>query len=66
MGSDGAEAITQLRQRGALTVAQSEPSSVVFGMAKEAIRLGGVEVALSPDEIVRFLLDLGISTKERT
>jgi two-component system chemotaxis response regulator CheB len=58
MGDDGARAMLQLRQAGARTVAQDEASCVVFGMPKEAIKLGAVEEVLPLDAvagaIVRF------------
>lgn len=40
MGDDGAKGLLELRQAGAVTLAQDEASCVVFGMPKEAIRLG--------------------------
>ncbi|MGA2136644.1 MAG: chemotaxis response regulator protein-glutamate methylesterase [Bryobacteraceae bacterium] len=40
MGSDGAQGLLQMHQSGARTIAQDEASSVVFGMPREAIRLG--------------------------
>lgn len=43
MGADGAKGMLEMRQAGARNVAQDEASCVVFGMPKEAIRLGGVE-----------------------
>jgi two-component system chemotaxis response regulator CheB len=46
MGADGAASMLELRQRGARTVAQDEASCVVFGMPREAIRLGAVEEVL--------------------
>jgi two-component system chemotaxis response regulator CheB len=39
MGDDGAKGLLEMRQMGALTVAQDEQSCVVFGMPKEAIAL---------------------------
>jgi two-component system chemotaxis response regulator CheB len=39
MGVDGAKGLLSLRHRGAITIAQDESSSVVFGMPREAIRL---------------------------
>jgi two-component system chemotaxis response regulator CheB len=41
MGSDGAQGMKKMKTAGAQTIAQDEASSVVFGMPKEAIRLGG-------------------------
>jgi two-component system chemotaxis response regulator CheB len=43
MGDDGAKGMLEMRQAGAITVAQDESSCVVFGMPKEAIKLGGVQ-----------------------
>ncbi len=42
MGDDGARAILEMKEAGAYTIAQDEDSCVVFGMPKEAIKLGGV------------------------
>jgi two-component system chemotaxis response regulator CheB len=57
MGDDGAHGMLEMKQAGALTVAQDEASSVVFGMPKEAIALGAVDKVLPLDllaaEIVR-------------
>jgi two-component system chemotaxis response regulator CheB len=63
MGDDGAEAITKLKQGGAVTMAQNEESSVVFGMANEAIKKGGIEYILSPQGITEFLLNIKIEKK---
>jgi two-component system, chemotaxis family, protein-glutamate methylesterase/glutaminase len=40
MGDDGARGLLAMRQAGAMTVAQDEASCVVFGMPREAIRIG--------------------------
>jgi two-component system chemotaxis response regulator CheB len=45
-----------MRQAGALTAAQDESSSVVFGMPKEAIRLGAVRDVLHLEDIASWLL----------
>ena len=58
MGSDGAKSITELKQNGALTLAQNEATSVVFGIANEAIRQGGIELILPPEEIIEQMLKL--------
>jgi two-component system chemotaxis response regulator CheB len=46
MGHDGARGLLDMHQAGARTVAQDEASCVVFGMPKEAIKLGGAEKVL--------------------
>ncbi len=43
MGSDGAQGMLKMKRAGARTVAQDEASCVVFGMPREAIRLGAVD-----------------------
>lgn len=43
MGKDGAEGMLEMKKSGAYTIAQDEKSSIVFGMPKEAIALGGVD-----------------------
>ncbi|HET8995271.1 MAG TPA: chemotaxis response regulator protein-glutamate methylesterase [Acetobacteraceae bacterium] len=57
MGDDGAHGLLEMQQAGALTVAQDEASSVVFGMPKEAIALGAADkvlpLNLMATEIVR-------------
>ena len=40
MGADGAQGMLRMKQAGARTIAQDEATCVVFGMPREAIRLG--------------------------
>jgi two-component system chemotaxis response regulator CheB len=51
MGGDGAKEMLTMKQAGAFTIAQDEASCVVFGMPKEAIKLGGVDKILPLPEI---------------
>jgi two-component system chemotaxis response regulator CheB len=51
MGRDGAKELRLLREAGAVTIAQDEESSVVFGMPGEAVRLKGARYVLPPDRI---------------
>ena len=46
MGDDGARGMKLLHDRGARTIAQNEETCVVFGMPKEAIKLGAVDEIL--------------------
>lgn len=59
MGDDGARGLRELHQTGAHTIAQDEASSVVFGMAKEAIRLGGVSEIVPLADIAERVLRHG-------
>jgi two-component system chemotaxis response regulator CheB len=43
MGDDGARGMLEMKQAGAMTIAQDEATCIVFGMPKEAIKLGGVD-----------------------
>jgi two-component system chemotaxis response regulator CheB len=43
MGDDGAHGLYEMKTAGALTIAQDEATSVVFGMPREAIALGAAD-----------------------
>ncbi len=47
MGQDGARGLERLRRLGALTLAQDEESSAIFGMPKAAIERGAVSQVVS-------------------
>jgi two-component system, chemotaxis family, protein-glutamate methylesterase/glutaminase len=51
MGSDGAQGMLKMKETGSRTIAQDEESCIVFGMPKEAIRLGAVERIAPLDRI---------------
>ncbi|HHZ20181.1 MAG TPA: chemotaxis response regulator protein-glutamate methylesterase [Firmicutes bacterium] len=55
MGKDGARGLLEMKKAGALTIAQDEKSSVVFGMPKEAIALGAADKVLPLAEIAPTL-----------
>ena len=56
MGDDGAQGLMEMKEAGAVTFAQDEASSVVFGMPREAILLGAVSTVLSLDELPAALV----------
>lgn len=62
MGDDGARGLLEMHQAGATTYAQDEASCVVFGMPKEAIRLGAVHQVLSLQDIAHKLAMLSHQT----
>lgn len=58
MGSDGVAALEAVRRAGGRVLAQDEASSVVFGMAQEAVRAGAVDELLPLDALGRRLVEL--------
>lgn len=55
MGADGAEGLLQMRRKGAVTVAQDQATSAVFGMPGAAVALGAATKVLPLDEIAEFV-----------
>ena len=58
MGSDGSSGLLKMKESGAQTLAQDEKSSVVFGMPREAIKLGAANKIVSLDDMPREILNL--------
>lgn len=56
MGDDGAKGLLEMHDAGAHTVAQDEASCVVFGMPKEAIKAGGVDVVLPLSQVAGHVM----------
>lgn len=46
MGNDGAAGLLQMRSNGAITIAQNEATCVVYGMPREAVKLGAAQYIL--------------------
>ena len=58
MGKDGAQGLLKMRQAGARTFGQDEAGCVVYGMPREAARIGAVEEVTDLDELPRHILAL--------
>lgn len=56
MGDDGAGGLLEMREAGALTIAQNEATCVVFGMPREAIRRGAAKYVVPLESIATTLL----------
>lgn len=56
MGRDGAEGMLRIRERGGYTIAQDQETSLVYGMPKVAMSIGGASVSLPLREISAALL----------
>lgn len=51
MGQDGAQGLLRMKDAGSKTLAQDEKSSVIFGMAKEAIGIGAADEIVSLQDL---------------
>ena len=60
MGRDGAKEMKLLKEMGAITIAQNEESSVIYGMPAAAVELDAAQYVLSPEQIVDTLTRLTI------
>jgi two-component system chemotaxis response regulator CheB len=58
IGEDGAEAMVELKKRGAYTIAESEKTAFVYGMPRAAMEAGGVSEQLPFPSIVRKISTL--------
>ncbi len=56
MGDDGAKAMLEMKEAGAFTVAQDEQSCVVFGMPKEAIKIGAPQKVVALDQMASLIM----------
>lgn len=56
MGDDGARGMKEMHDAGASTIAQDEKTCVVYGMPKEAVKLGGVDKEVALDEIPKLIM----------
>lgn len=63
MGGDGSKGMKEMHDNGAYTIAQDEASCVVFGMPKEAIKLGAVDEILSLDKIGPKVIERTLNRK---
>lgn len=55
MGADGAAGLLEMKEAGAYTLAQNEESCVVFGMPKEAIKLGAANMVTDIEGIINYI-----------
>lgn len=51
MGDDGARGMLEMHEAGALTIAQDEETCIVYGMPKEAVKLGAVDGSVGLPQI---------------
>ncbi len=57
MGADGARGLLAMRRSGARTLAQDESTCVVYGMPKEAVKLGAVDAVVPLQDIPGAIIE---------
>lgn len=58
IGDDGADALVELKKKGAYTIGESEESAIVYGMPKVAYDKGGISEQLDFKEILHRIATL--------
>jgi two-component system chemotaxis response regulator CheB len=58
MGADGAAGLLEMKEAGAVTIGQNEASCVVYGMPREAVKLGAVDLEKDVRGIIEYLKTL--------
>ncbi|MEY4719779.1 MAG: hypothetical protein RL563_2397 [Pseudomonadota bacterium] len=58
MGSDGAKAMLEMNEAGAINIVQDQASSIVWGMPGEAYKLGAAHHVLPLNQIAAQIIDL--------
>jgi len=56
LGSDGAQGLLRMKRAGARTIAQNEESCMVYGMPREAVKLGAADQVMALSAIPQALL----------
>ncbi len=57
MGADGAKGLLEMHDAGAWTIAQDEQSCIVFGMPREAIKLGAASEVVALRDVAGSIID---------
>ena len=65
MGDDGAQGLLEMRQAGAMTYAQDQASSVVFGMPGAAVDKGAAVKVIPLDRVAAEIVAIGRSSAEK-
>jgi two-component system chemotaxis response regulator CheB len=66
MGADGAKGLLAMHEKGAYTLAQDEQTCVIFGMPREAVKLGAVDDVMPIQRIPRAIVSFLQTQEKRT
>lgn len=55
MGSDGAQGLPRLREKGAYTLLRTKKNAVIYGIPVVAKEMGAAKAIMNPNEIVNYL-----------
>ncbi len=58
MGNDGAAGLLEMKEAGSMTIGQKESSCIVYGMPKEAFRMGAVDSEMDIAGIIDFIKNI--------
>lgn len=58
MGDDGKDGVIKIKEAGGRTIAQSEDTSIIFGMPKEAILTGKIDMVLPLEGIAEGIISI--------
>lgn len=58
MGNDGAQGLLEMQQAGSVTITQNEDSCIVYGMPKEAVKLGASQMEKNVREMIDYIKGL--------
>jgi two-component system, chemotaxis family, protein-glutamate methylesterase/glutaminase len=61
MGTDGASELKSMKEKGAITIAQDEETSLIYGMPNQAVAIGAATYILTPAEIAETIAHLTLS-----
>ena len=61
IGHDGANGLSELQKNGALCIAESEKSAIVYGMPKRAVEINPKIISKPLDDIVEIIKQFGAS-----
>lgn len=57
MGADGAQGMAEMKENGAYNIAQNEETCIVYGMPKEAVAKGVVDIILPLQQIASHIIN---------